>query len=181
MGEIGMKYLILPGLGNSGDNHWQSFWEKKLRNSTRVKQDDWENPKLENWMKNLEKEIERSEEKIIFIAHSLGVSLVLQWAYRNKNNKISGALLVSPSDVDSREHTPEVVRNFSPMPIIKLPFASIVVASENDPYVPIDRARYFAKKWNAEFFNIGKCGHINADSNIGAWEEGLELLRKISV
>lgn len=173
-----MKYLIIPGLGNSGVNHWQSFWGKKLKNSKRVIQDDWENPNLENWLRNLEKEIERSDDKIILIAHSLGVALVLQWAYRNKNNKVEGALLVSPSDVDSKEHTPEIVRNFSPIPMIKLPFNSIVVASEDDPYVSMSRAEYFAKNWNSDFINVGKLGHINSDSNIGEWEEGLKILKR---
>ncbi len=179
MEEGTVKYLIIPGLGNSGEKHWQSFWEKKLKGSKRVVQDDWENPDLENWLRNLEKEIERCDDKIILIAHSLGVALVLQWAYRNMNNKVVGALLVSPSDVDSKEHTPECVRNFSPMPIIKLPFHSIVVASEDDPYVSISRAEYFAKNWNSNFTNIGKSGHINSDSNLGEWEEGLRILEKL--
>ncbi len=176
-----MKYLIIPGLGNSGVNHWQSYWEKELKNSKRVIQDDWENPNLENWIRNLETEIEKCDDQIILIAHSLGVALVLQWASRNKNTKVEGALLVSPSDVDSDEYTPEVVRNFSPFPMIKLPFHSIVVASEDDPYVSMYRAEYFAKMWNSELINVGKLGHINSDSNLGVWDEGLEILKTVKI
>ena len=39
-------FLILPGLGNSGVDHWQSYWALAFRNGTRVLQDDWDNPKL---------------------------------------------------------------------------------------------------------------------------------------
>ena len=57
--------------------------------------------------------------------------------------------------------------NFYPIPIIKLPFHSIVVASEDDSYVSVSRAEYFAKSWNSDFINIGE------------WEEGLRILETL--
>jgi hypothetical protein len=61
-----------------------------------------------------------------------------------------------------------------------LPFRSIVVASEDDPYVTLHRAQDFATAWGSEFINIGRAGHINTDSGHGPWPEGetwLESLR----
>ena len=78
-------------------------------------------------------------------------------------------------------HTPEVVRGFAPMPLQALPFPSIVVASEDDPYVSMARARQFAEAWGSRIENIGPAGHINAESGLGNWPDGLALLESLCV
>jgi len=173
------KLLILPGLGNSGEKHWQTFWHKKFENSTRIVQDNWDEPIREEWISRLNEEINQLNSPTILVAHSLAVSLVLHWAKENNNPNIVGALLVAPADVDSPQHTPESVRNFSPMPIYKLPFPSIVVASENDPYASFERKEYFAKEWGSDFVNVGQQGHINSDSDLKYWEEGQLILQQL--
>ncbi|MDQ6469114.1 alpha/beta hydrolase [Flavobacterium sp. LHD-80] len=173
------QLLILPGLGNSGDKHWQTFWHDKFKNSIRLVQDNWDEPLREDWISRLNEEIAKLENPTILVAHSLAVSLVLHWAENNSNKNIIGALLVAPADVDSPEHTPDIVRNFSPMPLYKLPFPSIVVASENDPYATFERKQYFAEKWGSDFVNVGKQGHINSDSDLKYWEEGQVILNQL--
>src|SRR4051812_43505832 len=171
--------LILPGLGNSGDKHWQTFWHKKFENSTRLVQDNWDEPVREEWLERLNEEVAKLDKPTILVAHSLAVSLVNHWAASNINKNIVGALLVAPADVDSSQHTPEIIRNFAPMPISKLPFPSIVVASENDPYASFERKQYFAEMWGSDFVNVGKKGHINSDSDLKYWEEGQEILSQL--
>ncbi len=174
-----INLLILPGLGNSGDKHWQTFWHKKFENSIRLVQDNWDEPVREEWLERLNEEISKLGHPTILVAHSLAVSLVLHWAETNTNKNIIGALLVAPADVDSPEHTPESVRNFSPMPISKLPFPSIVVASENDPYASFERKQYFAQMWGSDFVNVGQKGHINSDSDLQYWEDGQLILQNL--
>ena len=60
------------------------------------------------------------------------------------------------------------------MPLNRLPFPSIVVASSNDPHVTLDRAHQFAAAWGSRFVNIGVAGHIS--DTVGPWPEGLGLL-----
>ncbi|TDW52621.1 hypothetical protein EV144_1011312 [Flavobacterium sp. 270] len=170
--------LILPGLGNSGDKHWQTFWHEKFKTSKRIVQDNWDEPVREEWLKRLDEEISKLDSPTILVAHSLAVSLVLHWAESNTNKNIVGAFLVAPADVDSPEHTPESVRNFAPMPIYKLPFPSVVVASENDPYATFERKQYFATQWGSDFVNVGQQGHINSDSDLKYWEEGQLILEQ---
>jgi predicted alpha/beta hydrolase family esterase len=43
-------FLVLPGLGNSGVDHWQSYWCMAFRNATRVLQDSWDNPRPDAWL-----------------------------------------------------------------------------------------------------------------------------------
>ncbi|MDA6069613.1 alpha/beta hydrolase [Flavobacterium sp. AC] len=173
------QLLILPGLGNSGEKHWQTFWHKKFKNSIRLVQDNWDEPVCKEWLERLNEEVAKLNEPTILVAHSLAVSLVLHWAGSNTNKNIIGALLVAPADVDSPQHTPESVRNFSPMPVYKLPFPSIVVASENDPYASFERKEYFAKMWGSDFANVGQQGHINSDSDLKYWEAGQLILQQL--
>ncbi|MFV8372842.1 RBBP9/YdeN family alpha/beta hydrolase [Flavobacterium sp. LB2P74] len=173
------KLLILTGLGDSGENHWQSYWLQKFKNSTKLIQDNWDEPQLKNWLATLNETILKLDTPTILVAHSLAVSLVVQWASANSNQNIIGALLVAPADVDSPEHTPEVTWNFSPIPKAKLNFPSIVISSENDPYITIERAEYLAQKWGSDFINIGQKGHINSESNLEYWEEGQLILQQL--
>lgn len=173
-----MKILTIPGYGGSGKDHWQTYWENEIENTSRVEQKDWGNPQLNLWVETLESHIQKNH-KYVLVAHSLACALVAHWALKYDTGSVIGALLVSPSDVDSPEYTPEEVRSFSPMPTNKLPFKSIVVASENDPYVSIERAKYFSKAWSAEFINIGSYGHINAQSNLQSWQLGQDILNKL--
>jgi len=170
------QLLIIPGLGDSGEKHWQTFWHKKFDTSIRIVQDNWDEPIREEWLDRLNENILKLNKPTILVAHSLAVSLVLHWAEKYSNPNIIGAFLVAPADVDSPEHTPECIRNFSPMPLYKLPFPSVVVASKNDPYASFERKKYFAENWGSDFVNIGEQGHINSDSDLKYWEEGQSIL-----
>ena len=102
-----MKILTIPGYGGSDKDHWQSYWEKEYKNIERVEQKDWNDPQLKLWAKTLNSYIQKTEGKCILVAHSLACSLIAHWASKNDTQKIIGALLVSPADVDSEKHTPE--------------------------------------------------------------------------
>ena len=167
--------LILPGLGSSGPEHWQTYWEKAYPQFTRVEQRDWDNPDRDEWIATLDRAMATAGRAAAPRRDSLACALVAHWAARHQR-PVFGTLLVSPSDVDSPAHTPPEVRGFSPMPLQRLPGKNIVVASADDPYVDIARAERFAKAWGARFVNAGPCGHINSASGLGAWPPGQKLL-----
>ena len=179
MKDQSVKIVIIPGLGGSDEDHWQSFWLKEFENSIRVVQNDWDKPILNDWLNKLNEEIIKLDSPTILVAHSLAVSLVLHWVKKYNNPNIKGALLVAPADVDSPTHTPEIVRGFSAIPISKISFPSVVVASENDEFVSLQRAKYFSEQWGSEFINVGFKGHINSDSNLKNWKEGKNILNKL--
>jgi predicted alpha/beta hydrolase family esterase len=171
--------LIIPGLGDSGEKHWQSFWLQKFPNSTKVIQDNWDEPQLDEWLARLDENIRKIDEPTILVAHSLAVSLVMHWVSQNNNHNIIGALLVAPADVNSPEHTPDFLRHFSPIPTQAVPFPSIVIGTENDTYISLERAEELANYWGSDFINIGQKGHINSDSNLEYWEEGQAFLQQL--
>jgi len=169
--------LNVPGLGGSGSQHWQTLWEARDPSFRRVEQRDWNDPFLDEWLEVLEDAVARAPSPVVLVAHSLGVALVNHWAGQTRG-RVRGALLVAPADVDSKKHPPEAQR-FGPMPLNPLPFMSIVVASENDPYASLRRARYFADCWGSRFVDVEALGHINADSRLGTWDTGFALLNEL--
>ena len=108
--------LILPGLGNSGPQHWQSLWEKE-HHFSRVEQQDWDNPVCADWIETINTEIKKhNPEEVILVAHSLACTTVAYWAQKF-NIKIKGALLVAPSDTEAASYPPGTI-GFTPVPLI---------------------------------------------------------------
>lgn len=164
--------LILPGLGGSGPEHWQTRWEDLHQRHVRLGQRDWDHPDREDWLSTLGAAIEAAGEPVVLVAHSLGCALVAYAARCPFAARIAAALLVAPADVDSPAHTPAETRGFAPMPMTPLPFPATVVASEDDPYVTLGRARAFAAAWGTAFVDAGPRGHLNAASGLGDWPDG---------
>jgi predicted alpha/beta hydrolase family esterase len=171
------RVLTLPGLMGSGPLHWQTRWEAE-HGFMRVEQEDWEHPTRSRWVKRLEQVLDDQPEPVVLAAHSLGCALVVQAAKRIWP-KVAGALLVAPADVDDATRTPEEVRSFSPLPCKQLGFPATLVASRDDPYMAFERAAHFADCWEARFVDAGAVGHINAESGLGDWPAGYELLREL--
>lgn len=169
--------LTLPGIGGSGPQHWQSLWEKEY-GFTRIEQAEWETPFRDEWVANIQKALKKHDpKKVILVGHSAVCSAVAKWAERYQT-KIKAALLVAPADPEAQTF-PQGAIGFAPMPLFKLPFSSIVVASSNDFYATVKRAKYFADAWGSEFIDIGEAGHINVASGYGQWGEGLEILKRL--
>ena len=173
--------LILPGLSSSGPEHWQTMWEQRDPSCRRVEQREWETPRCADWVTTLDDAVSRSAGDVVLVAHSSSCALVAHWARDASSRnvtKVRGALLVAPSDPEAPSY-PEGPTGFAPMPLARLPFPSIVVASRNDPYVSLERAREYAAAWGSELVDVGDAGHINAASGLGAWPTGYGLLQRL--
>jgi predicted alpha/beta hydrolase family esterase len=174
----GAATLILPGIGNSGPEHWQSHWERRDGSCRRVLQQEWDAPKCATWVVHLDEVIGAQPSPVVLAAHSSACALVAHWAAmasRDHIARVHGALLVGPSDPDGPNY-PVGPTGFSPVPLQRLPFPSIVVASSDDPFVTAARARQYADAWNSRFVLLENAGHINVASGYGAWPEGYALL-----
>jgi len=173
-------YLIVPGVTNSSPQHWQSLWEKEFpERFRRIEQKEWNTPVCADWINEIEVNVrEANPETVVLVAHSLGCVAVAHWA-RKFGTRIKGAFLVAPSDCEAESYTFDT-KGFAPIPLDKLPFKSLVVASTNDEYVSLTRARQFADAWGSEFVNVGAKDHINFGAGFGEWNEGLELLKKVN-
>ena len=171
------RALILPGLYDSGPEHWQSLWERDDPTFVRVVQRDWETPIRQEWVGVLETAVGAAGDDVVLIAHSAGCALVAFWAAAT-SLRVRGALLVAPSDTEAPSY-PIGPTGWRPLPLVPLPFPSIVVASSNDEFATLDRARLFADSWGSRLVDLGAAGHINAESGLGCWPRGRELLAEL--
>lgn len=170
--------LMVPGLGGSGPDHWQSRWQGRWPKVRRVEQPDWDKPDRADWIARLDQAVASTEAPPILIAHSMSCAMVACWSAAHAR-PVHAALLVAPADIESDAHTPPEAHVFRPLPMVHLPFPAIVVASRDDPYVTFDRAAAMAKAWGAELFDIGNVGHINTAAGYGEWPEGERLLKRL--
>jgi predicted alpha/beta hydrolase family esterase len=173
------RILIVPGLYNSGPQHWQTLWEQEHPHLSRIEQRDWDTPVCADWTSEIDRAVTSGDvSKVVLVAHSLGCIAVAHWAMAY-HRSIRGALLVAPSDVEAAGF-PAGTHNFSPPALERLPFRSIVVGSNDDPYITVQRAEMFARSWGSEYVDLGGAGHINASAGFGRWEFGYELVQRLA-
>jgi uncharacterized protein len=174
-----LRVLVLPGWLNSGAAHWQSRWEA-LHGFERVEQHDWNQPLRGDWMARLEEVLLADERPALLVAHSLGCQLAAAWAQHSSNTaRVRGALLVAPPDT-ARADMPPQLASWRQVPSARLLFAAVVLFSEDDPFCAPARAREMATAWGAQALSLGARGHLNAESGLGDWPEGLHWLRQLA-
>jgi predicted alpha/beta hydrolase family esterase len=179
--------LFVPGYKNSPENHWQSRWADKISTAQRVVQEDWHKPEVNEWTRSLINSVSSAPKPVILIAHSIGVHLVSQAIHGDHTTegerqillqKIKGAFLVAPPDVENPDIKPKHLMTFGPYARAPFPFPTLLIGSTNDHFCTIDKAEEMSKTWNSLFINAGEQGHINGDSGHGPWPEGLMVFSK---
>lgn len=158
------RVVIVPGLHGSGDAHWQTWLERQFPRPIRIVQRDWDNADLQAWSAAIRQQLSSDRGPFVLAAHSFGCLAAAQ-AIGQGLPDVVGVLLVAPAsparfDVEKQLHR------------WRLNTASIVIGSENDPWMPADDARALARDWGAAFVNLGRAGHINAESGFGPWPRG---------
>lgn len=178
-----MDVILLPGLGNSGPDHWQSHWERLHPAFRRLEQREWDSPDCGEWVATLDAYLRLARRPVVLAAHSSACAAVARWASAARTSQaatVGGALLVAPTDPDGALY-PKGPTGFGPVAMSRLPFPSIVVASDTDPYVTPAQAARYARAWGSTYFLLPNAGHINAASGHGPWPLGLELLSMFRV
>ncbi|MBP1859701.1 RBBP9/YdeN family alpha/beta hydrolase [Rhizobium herbae] len=171
--------IILPGIGGSGESHWQTLWETTDPRMRRFQPSDWERPDLEDWITALEREVGRSASPPVLVAHSLACLLVAHWQ-KVSALPVTGAFLVSVPDPRS-EAFPQDAQEFAGPPAGKLRMPSLIVASSDDPFGTIDYQKEQAEVWGSGIVEIGAAGHVNGQSGLGEWPHGRNLLTAFTV
>lgn len=166
-----LRLLVIPGLRDSGPTHWQTWLQARHAGAVRVVQHDWVWPDLQRWSARIDSTLARSGAgRWLAVAHSFGVLALAEHLARVPDSPIAAALLVAPADPhkfglgESLPHTP-------------LPRPATVVASSNDPWMPLAEASRWARRWGCPLINLGAAGHINAESGHGPLPVAEQWLR----
>jgi predicted alpha/beta hydrolase family esterase len=172
--------LIVPGLGGSGPDHWQTRWEAKLSTARRIEQADWHRPRLADWTDRIVEAVGQASRPVLLVAHSLGVPAVIHAAPRltagQKPGEVRGAFLVTPPSEAAVAELPEIDPAFALYPRDPLPFPSLVIASRNDPFAAYAQTEDLGYALGGQLLDAGEAGHVNAESGHGPWPEGLMSL-----
>jgi hypothetical protein len=170
--------LIVPGLRDHVDAHWQTLLAdrlaargRKVRGVPPMGRGDLD---CATRVAAIEREAQAIEGPVVLVAHSGGCVMVAHWARQTKR-AIQGALLAAPPDFDRPmpEGYPTVdelhASGWLPVPRRTLPFPSIVAASRNDPLADYGRVAELARDWGSRLVDLGEVGHLNPASGFGEW------------
>lgn len=170
--------LLLPGWLNSGPDHWQSRWQRLRPELGRVDFGDWQDPEPVAWSRALRRDVETAAAPPVLIAHSLGCLAAAALVADGDPPPLAGALLVAPPD-PARADTPVAIADFAPVARRSFRVPGMVIFSSNDPYAGCGFARSLAEAWGLEPVELGPLGHINSESGLGDWPDGLALLDRL--
>ena len=156
-----------------------------------------------DWSERIIAAATEAAQPVILVSHGRGIGAVLKAAPKLPAGKVAGAFLVAMHDLDDsladlpesanlsgqtdKHETDAVLKakglataaahaRGSPavsLPLDKLPFPAVLIASANCPHCTLERARYFAEAWGATLVEAGEVGSLNSASGHGPWPEGL--------
>ncbi|CAG9298065.1 RBBP9/YdeN family alpha/beta hydrolase [Celerinatantimonas diazotrophica] len=160
------QIVLVPGIGNSPEEHWQSYWHEQFPSWLRISQKHWKEPDLYAWTLAIQRTLRTlpSDESAILIGHSFGAlsSVALSLS---EPESIAAIVLVAPADPIRFELSDELQA--------KPTCPVLMFASHNDPLMGWERANHWADTWGAQLTDMGEAVHINAQSGFGKWPWGL--------
>ncbi|WP_092805942.1 RBBP9/YdeN family alpha/beta hydrolase [Rhodococcus globerulus] len=174
--------VLVPGLRDHVEDHWQTHLEKKLDKVRSVPPLEHDKLSCAARVAALDAVLTDISGPVVLVAHSAGVMITAQWA-RCRNRPIADALLVTPPDFDfplpGPYPTPEELEQngWMPIPRQRLPFPSTVAASRNDPLAGYRRVAGLAEGWGSQLLDLGEVGHLNPAAGYGYWPHAEELVQ----
>ena len=167
--------LLIPGIYNSGPTHWQSLWQAQHEGVHRVEQSDWNHPVCSDWVQALDGAVARAPEPPVLVARSLGCLAAVHWAARHAR-PVRALLLVAVPD-PLGPNFPADARGFAALPAALPAIGPVVMmSSTTDPYSTPAFSAQCAAAWGAQHVVLGPLGHINAESGLGDWPAGWDLV-----
>lgn len=178
--------LIVPGLRDHVDDHWQTRLERKIPGARSVPPLEHDKLSCAARVEALDRALAQIDGPVLIVAHSAGVMITVHWAQRHRRS-IAGALLATPADMETSMPEGYPTRDvldahgWLPIPRERLPFPSIVAGSTNDPLGRLERVEALASAWGSRFVNVGAVGHLNPAAGYGEWAMAEALIAELSV
>jgi hypothetical protein len=162
------ELVLVPGLYDSGPEHWQSCWQRRFPAWRRVTQRSWNEADIHRWTDAIRRTLAQCQRPAVLIGHSLG-ALAACNVLGEATSAVAGAMLVAPAEPAKFELEDHV-------PCARLTAPSVVIASHDDPLMRFDRAEYWSSTWGSRLIDLGEAQHINAEAGFGPWPYGLSIL-----
>jgi uncharacterized protein len=181
--------LIVPGLRDQVDAHWQTLLEAQLRAAGRqvrtVPPMGRADLDCAARVAAIEREAQAIDGPLVLVAHSGGCVMVAHWARRTRR-AVRGALMATPPDFERAmpEGYPALADlragGWLPVPRERLAFPSIVAASRNDPLGSFGAIAGLAQDWGSRLVDLGEVGHLNPASGFGEWPQAEPFIAELA-
>ena len=181
-----MRFFIIHGSASNSSENWFPWLKNELEvlGHEVIALDFPQPPKqsLTNWMKTFEPYMSKIDSETIFVAHSLGPAFVLSILEKMKV-KVKACYFVScfigPLGIDlDKVNKTFTEKEFEFSNIRARCPKFICFASDNDPYVPLERTRELSEKINGKLIVVKNAGHFNKKSGYVTFEKLLEEIKK---
>jgi len=166
------ELVLVPGLYDSGEEHWQSHWQRRFPAWRRISQRYWNQPDIDLWVDAIRRTLAQCQRPAILIGHSMG-ALACCALLAEPCSSVAGAMLVAPAEPARFELEERIPQH-------RLSVPSMVIASHDDPLLRLDRASHWAACWGSQLVDVGEAGHINAEAGFGPWPYGLSVLAQFA-
>lgn len=169
--------VIVPGVGGSEHDHWQSVLQRQLVSCSRVEQKDWNLPVLKDWIAEFVNTVDAVQQNIQIVAHSFGCLTTVAALAQHPRlaKKIKSVILVAPANPArfgeagfARLSQTDYQAYFHNL---KIHVPTTLIISENDPWLNFSDALQLADAWDLTPVNIGLAGHINVASGFGTFPQ----------
>ncbi len=185
------KVYIIHGLGGSSKEpmlDWIKLeLEKKGYDVKSFNMPNSEHPKIENWVKYLEDNININylDEHTYFIGHSIGCQTIMRFLEKlHKHKRIAGCVFIAPW-LDLINLEPEELEIAHPWINSKINLERVsdhtgnftCIFSDNDPHVHLDEVEKFRKGFGAKIIIKKHKGHFTKEDNVKELPEVLEHLK----
>lgn len=154
------RLLVVPGLHDSGPGHWQTWLQAQYRDARRVVQHDWSRPDLDRWAERIGSTLDGAGPRgqdWIAVAHSFGCLAIARHFVLRPDSPVRAVLFVAPAE-------PDKFGIAAALPQGRLPVPSMLVASDNDPWMQRASTRRWAARWGSGWLTLGEAGHVNAEA-----------------
>lgn len=166
------RVLILHGWGGSDHPHWQSYIAAEVAREygcvSFLRFSDADLPDRDRWLNELKAEVEAFKPTVV-VCHSIANILWFHLCNNDLDLRLEKLFLVAPPSLscDIKE-----LASFYPCEIPQDLRAknSLLISSDNDPYMSYKEVCELAKDLGVELHTIKGGGHINTDSGYGEWK-----------
>lgn len=177
------------------DDGWYPWLDEKINDENnkviRFNMPNTENPKIEEWVSELDKQVDILNENTYFIGHSIGCQTILRYLENKNVDKIGGILFVAPwldllpeaiEDEDSyNTASPWIHTNINFDKIKSITNNINCIFSDNDYFVSLSQKEKFEEVLNAKTIVVNDKGHISSEDGVNElsdiYDKTLEMLK----
>ena len=182
-----MKFFIIHGSYGNPNENWIPWLKNNLKKEGHeviVPQFPLnENQNLKNWMKIMEPYLDKIDNEAIFVGHSIGPSFILSILEKIKTNIrasffLSGFLGLLNKETFDKVNKTFTTKDFDWNKIRSNCKRFYIFHSDNDPFVPFEKAEELSKKLNTKIIVIHNGGHLNVKAGYTLFPELLDRINE---